>query len=268
MNPRGVSCVRRDVSEEAWVVGLRIILDLLGGSGPAAAPDKQPAVVQAPASEPEPEPDPRVVAVPPGMDTSDISDHNLPPVPLDRCVERLAEAGVTYQQSALKMHRNRSKEFICGAKQVVRYKKGPGAIRYNSSPKLTCKMAVAMAAFETIVQDEALRYFGRRVVKIQHIGTYNCRGIAAYEGWVSQHSFGNAIDIKTFTLQGGREVSVKKHYGRGPEAPAHKEGKFLRAVVRRLFDEKVFTVVVTPNFDRAHHNHFHLDLAPYSVDGT
>ncbi len=259
------------MSEDVWVVGLRLLLDLLAGPSPSSQPAEPTG---APVVEVATEPtapqtqDPRVVAVLPGMDTSDIADHNLPPVPIDRCFERLAQAGVSYKESAIKLHRNRSGEFICGAKQVVRYQKGPGAIRYNSRPKLTCKMAVAMADFERIVQDEAVRHLGRRVVKIQHIGTYNCRGIAAYEGWVSQHSFGNAIDIKTFTFKGGREVSVKKHYGRGPEAPAHAEGKFLRAVVRRLVDEKVFTVVVTPNFDRAHHNHIHLDLAPYSVDGT
>jgi hypothetical protein len=35
-----------------------------------------------------------------------------------------------------------------------------------------------------------------------------------------------------------------------------------------VVSEGVFTVVLTPNFDRAHHNHFHLDLAAYVVDGT
>ncbi|MGB1013649.1 MAG: extensin family protein [Nannocystaceae bacterium] len=265
----------KHVSEDLWLVGMRILLDLLGAPSGDAGESAVASVAVTPvtgptsaAAQPEAQPDPRIAAVLPGMKTSDIEAHNLPPIPLPECHARLASAGVTYKDSAIRLHRNRSGEFICGAKQVVRYKKGPGTIRYNSSPKLTCKMAVAMAGFEKIVQDEAVRIFGRRVVKIQHIGTYNCRGIAAYEGWVSQHSFGNAIDIKTFTLKGGREISVKKHYGRGPEAPKHDEGKFLRAVVRRFVDEKVFSVVVTPNFDRAHHNHFHLDLAPYSVDGT
>jgi hypothetical protein len=103
---------------------------------------------------------------------------------------------------------------------------------------------------------------------MQQMGTYNCREIAAYPDWVSQHSFANAIDIKTFTLKGGKVITVQKSYGRGPDAPKHKEGQFLRAVVRRAVDEGVFTVVLTPNFNRAHHNHFHFDLASYNVDGT
>jgi len=40
------------------------------------------------------------------------------------------------------------------------------------------------------------RLFARKVVSIEQMGTYNCRQIAAYAGWVSQHSFAHAIDIK------------------------------------------------------------------------
>ena len=43
---------------------------------------------------------------------------------------------------------------------------------------------------------------------------------------------------------------------------------FLRRLTRRLYDEKVFSVVLTPSYDRHHKNHLHLDGAAYSVDGT
>ena len=44
--------------------------------------------------------------------------------------------------------------------------------------------------------------------------------------------------------------------------------QFLRRLTRRLYDEKVFSVVLTPSFDSHHKNHLHLDGAPYTVDGT
>jgi len=44
--------------------------------------------------------------------------------------------------------------------------------------------------------------------------------------------------------------------------------RFLRRLTRRLYDENVFTVVLTPSFDRHHKNHLHLDGAPYTMDGT
>lgn len=212
---------------------------------------------------PAPEP-----AIDPGFDVTGISEYNLPPAPQAGCEDELRVAGASFKASPLKMHWNGSHEFLCGAKQVVLYQKGPAKIRYSSSPRVTCGVARALLRFEAIVQEEAERIFGRPVVSIEQMGTYNCRQIAAYAGWVSQHSFAHAIDIKRFRLKGGREISVQKHYGRGPDAPSHREGRFLRSVARRVVAEAVFTVVLTPNFDRAHHNHFHLDLASYSVDGT
>jgi len=237
------------------------LITLLMLTTPAAA---EPAAV---AVDVEPVPAPES-GVDPGFDVAGISDYNLPPAPLPGCEAALTTADVEFKTSPLKMHWNGSKEFLCGAKQVVVYRRSATKIRWSASPRVTCGVARALVAFEVIVQEEAERLFGREVASIEQMGTYNCRQIAAYAGWVSQHSFANAIDVKRFKLKGGREISVQKHYGRGTDAPSHKEGQFLRAVARRLVAEKVFNVVLTPNFDRAHHNHFHLDLAAYLVDGT
>ena len=51
-------------------------------------------------------------------------------------------------------------------------------------------------------------------------------------------------------------------------ANATAETRFLREAARALYDEGVFSVVLTPAYDRLHHDHFHLDLARYRVDGT
>jgi hypothetical protein len=45
-------------------------------------------------------------------------------------------------------------------------------------------------------------------------------------------------------------------------------GRFLRRLANRLYDDRLFSVVVTPYFDRAHRNHIHIDLARYRVDGS
>jgi hypothetical protein len=39
-------------------------------------------------------------------------------------------------------------------------------------------------------------------------------------------------------------------------------------VSQRAYDEEVFSHVLTPFFNAAHRNHFHLDLARYRGDGT
>ena len=78
----------------------------------------------------------------------------------------------------------------------------------------------------------------------------------------------NAIDVRTFVLAGGRRVDVKTHFARGDAPAATAEARFLRDLTRRLYDEKIFSVVLTPNYDSRHHDHLHVDGAPYTVDGT
>jgi hypothetical protein len=40
------------------------------------------------------------------------------------------------------------------------------------------------------------------------------------------------------------------------------------AKTHRAFDERLFSVVLTPYWDKLHSDHFHFDLARYHVDGT
>lgn len=190
-----------------------------------------------------------------------------PPEVIPDCEQRLDDAGIEWSASRIPLHQTKG-GITCGAEQIVRYHQGPGAIQWGGKPKVTCGVGLAMAKLEAIVQEEAAAHFGRKVKRIKHMGTYNCREMANYPGWVSEHSYANAIDIKEFQLQGGGKVSVLEHYAKSDEEPRTKKAKFLRAVARRLYDERVFSVVLTPSFDRAHRNHFHLDLARYSVDGV
>jgi hypothetical protein len=85
---------------------------------------------------------------------------------------------------------------------------------------------------------------------------------------VSEHSYANAIDVRSFTLQNGRRISVLEHFGKLDGEPRSAEGRFLRSLSRRLHDDGVFSVVLTRYFDELHRDHFHLDLARYRVDGT
>jgi hypothetical protein len=129
-------------------------------------------------------------------------------------------------------------------------------------------MALALASFERILQKEAVAIFGSPVARIDQLGTYNCREMAAYPGWVSEHSYANAIDIGRFVLKNGKSVEVLRDFDVGEAPPTKPVGAFLRVVSRRANDEDVFSHVLTPFFDAHHRNHFHLDLARYRSDGT
>ncbi|MES1206336.1 MAG: extensin family protein [Pseudomonadota bacterium] len=118
------------------------------------------------------------------------------------------------------------------------------------------------------MQEEARATLRSRVRAIVQLGTYNCRRMAAYPDLVSEHSFANAIDVAVFLLADGRRVDVEHDWVPANEPAQRPASQFLRRLTRRLYDEKVFTVVLTPSYDKHHKNHLHLDGAAYTVDGT
>jgi hypothetical protein len=205
------------------------------------------------------------VAAPKTAGLADLDPDNdaevAPPEPIPDCEGRLTAAGIRFRRAELPI-RGRPPAPLCGAEQVVIYQGGPRKIRYNGAPLVTCGMALALAGFEEILSEEAEQRFGKRVVSLMHGGTYSCRRMARFR-LVSEHSYANAIDIRSLRLENGREISVLRHFGK--QKP---EGEFLRAVAQRLYDEGVFSVVLTERFDALHRDHFHLDLARYRVDGT
>ncbi|MDB4997065.1 MAG: Extensin-like protein [Myxococcaceae bacterium] len=237
---------------------------------PIAAPlvEVAPAVTSAPA--PPPPPVPRSPFAYANIDPED-DLIVAPPDARPTCEEELAAAGVVFKKAALDVHvvtGPRKSKLTCGAPQVVLYQKSPAKIAYEPGVVITCTMALALARFETILQEEAKRSLGKRVVKIHHLGTYNCREMAAYPGWVSEHSYGNAIDLADFVLEDGRTVSVLQRFAPKLEIAKTPESVFLRTSAQRAYREEVFSDVLTPFFDAVHANHFHLDMARYRNDGT
>lgn len=191
-----------------------------------------------------------------------------PPDPYAACETELAQAGVKFRAASLPVHVPKKSKIACGAPQVVAYLRGPGGIAYNAAPVVTCSMALALASWERILQKEATAIFGSTVARIDQLGTYNCREMAAYPGWVSEHSYANAIDIGRFVLKNGKSIEVLRDFDIGEAPPTKPAASFLRVVSRRANDEDVFSHVLTPFFDAHHKNHFHLDLARFRSDGT
>ena len=104
------------------------------------------------------------------------------------------------------------------------------------------------------VQPAAMRWFGSQVVEIKQISAYSCRGMVGSGGsGISEHAFGNAIDIAAFTLADGRRITVQEGWYGSPE-----EQGFLHDVHLAACDN--FTTVLAPGYNAAHYNHIHVDL--------
>jgi hypothetical protein len=104
------------------------------------------------------------------------------------------------------------------------------------------------------VQPAALHWFGVPVVTIKQISAYSCREmVGTRTEHVSEHAFGNALDIAAFTLANGRTVTVQYGWHGSPE-----EQGFLHDV--QLYACETFTTVLAPGYNAAHYNHIHVDL--------
>jgi hypothetical protein len=105
------------------------------------------------------------------------------------------------------------------------------------------------------VQPAAQRHLGSRVVALEHYGTNNCRRIGGREtgGW-SEHATGNAIDIATFELADGRRVKIRSDWNDQGAA-----SDFLRD--SRDAGCGIFGTLLSPDYNAAHADHFHLDQA-------
>jgi hypothetical protein len=103
------------------------------------------------------------------------------------------------------------------------------------------------------VQPAALRWFNQPVVEIKQISSYSCRQMVGAGPHISEHAFGNALDIAGFILADGRKVMVKTGWNGRPE-----EAGFLHDVQGAACN--LFTTVLAPGYNVYHYDHIHVDL--------
>lgn len=132
-----------------------------------------------------------------------------------------------------------------------------GRVRLNSAYTLGCPMIAQLNAWVSeIVQPAARARFGEEVAGIAAMGAYSCRTINNQPGGrISEHAFGNAIDIGGFRLADGREISIVQDWWRGDAQTR----AFLQDVHAGACGH--FTTVLGPGSNLFHYNHIHLDLA-------
>jgi len=130
---------------------------------------------------------------------------------------------------------------------------GPVAVKPTAT--LACPIVSALDRWiAESVQPAAQRWFGTRVVEIKQISAYSCRGMNGNpSAHISEHAFGNALDIAAFTLADGRRISVKDGWIGLPE-----EQGFLRDIQGGACQQ--FTTVLAPGSNVYHYDHIHVDL--------
>ena len=124
-----------------------------------------------------------------------------------------------------------------------------------------CPMVLAGYIWLHEVDKQAQSILGSGVKRIHHAGTYSCRRQRGNgSGAWSEHAFANAWDITGFELDDGRVISIYKDWQGGRSKQAKARRKFLHKARDKAC--RVFRVVLSPDFNAAHKDHFHFDQGP------
>jgi hypothetical protein len=178
-----------------------------------------------------------------------------------RCRALLEEAGVRYR---ILPAVEAGEGGACSYSNGVRLIRG-GVRRIDYAPRdpgTSCAVAAGLAVWEReVVQPAAHKHFGSRVTGIEHLGSFSCRKmVGRYRASWSQHATANALDVAGFRLADGTRIAVRGDWGgEGPKAA------FLRDVRKGAC--RVFTTVLSPDYNAAHEDHLHLDEAPWGEFG-
>ena len=128
---------------------------------------------------------------------------------------------------------------------------------------LDCRLAVTLQAWAADLQRAGVR-------RVEYFSMYRPNATVAGTDTVSGHAHGMAIDAARFVLRSGATVDVlddwegrKRGQAPCPIRPDEaKPGRLLRAITCTAADRKLFQVVLTPHYNRAHDNHVHLEIKP------
>jgi len=171
------------------------------------------------------------------------------------CLRALRDLGVSYRRVKRR-----------GLSIGVRIRGPLGGVTYHSYDKkpldIDCSLAVSLAA--------AGRYLtSHGIDSATYSSAYQIRNIRGTHRR-SQHSYGLAIDVHTWSGEAIGALSVREDYeqGLGDEIdcigqPMTQAGAVLRAVSCQLERSGLFRMILNPDYDAGHYNHFHIEARPW-----
>jgi hypothetical protein len=156
--------------------------------------------------------------------------------------------------------------------------------RHSRYEILDARLALTLADWAEMLRHhdvEEVRHFGlyrpepptvanlrRRKGKAAPVSPTTPGGPSAGQS-TSRHPAGLAIDVAAFRKRDGGWLRVADQFagrvgartcGAGAPRPISSDARELRSIVCEAGDAKVFTYVLTPNYNAAHRDHFHLEV--------
>ena len=171
------------------------------------------------------------------------------------CTDELTARSVSWKKA--------SRSGIANAVEITGPLGGVGVSATDHTLVIDCSLAVSLA--------EAGRYFV--ALGVDHVvfsSAYSRRNVRGTNR-PSKHSFGLAIDVHTFVSADLGTLRIDRDYeqGLGDEVdcvgvPLSQGGAVLKVLQCQLVRSGLFHLVLSPDFDDAHHDHFHLEARPWA----
>jgi hypothetical protein len=177
------------------------------------------------------------------------------------CYGALRETGVAWERVA---------EPTPGVKWPIRLKGPVRGVLFQPLERgdrmhavLDCRLALSLVSWARDLRRA-------RVRKVEYYSMYRPGARVGGTGAVSGHAHAMAIDAAKFELESGVVLDVLhdwEHRERGSApCPVRRDessgSRLLRNVLCQAVDRKLFQVVLTPHYNRAHANHLHLERKP------
>lgn len=165
----------------------------------------------------------------------------------------------------------------CDTESLVHYR--GDKIRYVRRARVHSAFVPRLGRFEALVTEMAIEHYGRPPRRLRHRGAFNCRIARGRQARISEHAFGNALDLQGFefpALRRGEEapdemprrmrrafsLTVLEHW-----TPRRARDGYHAQFLHRLTDAlrvrpDIFRGIVGPPRPR-HHDHLHLDASPW-----
>ncbi len=138
----------------------------------------------------------------------------------------------------------------------------PVPIELDQTITTNCTMTVALNEWVQQANSLAKTHLGSDIKIIGTGSHYQCRKVNnGSAGRVSEHAFGNALDIMSFTLANGEKTTLATDWN-GSE----KQKKFWRELHKASCT--LFMTVLGPEADSAHETNLHLDMGCHGKSCT
>jgi hypothetical protein len=191
-----------------------------------------------------------------------LPDEGPPSMGSTACLRALDELGVVWSPwSYTATSPEGRSDLVCSIDDPIKVEPRINGVsyRYYSSDsgrtiRMSCPLALALHDLGDVLREYD-------ITEVLDVGYYNCRTISGTDR-LSQHAHGLAIDIYGFVDAHGEDYILERDWEHDTTEFGDRKARVLYEIAQRMYEEKIFHNILTPNYNAGHDNHYHLDLAP------